>query len=57
MLTAVIVAAAFLLGVIVGGIGVFFFVDDTVFAPQTDPGGFAEQEDFEVHANAERELA
>ena len=57
MLTAVIVTAAFLMGVIVGGIGCFFFVDDTAFAPQTDPGGFAEQEDFEVPANAKRELA
>jgi hypothetical protein len=57
MLTAVIAAAAFLLGVIVGGIGVFFFVDDTAFARQTDPGSFAEQEDFEVPANAQRELA
>jgi hypothetical protein len=54
MLTAVVVAAAFLMGVIVGGIGVFFFVDDTAFAPQTDPGGFAEQEDFEVPAIAQR---
>jgi hypothetical protein len=57
MLTAVIVAAAFLMGVIVGGVGVFFFVDDFAFASQTDPGSFAEQEDFEVPANAERELA
>jgi hypothetical protein len=57
MLTAVIVTAAFLIGVFVGGIGCFFFVDDTAFAPQTDPGGFAEQEDFEVPANAEREFA
>ena len=57
MVTALTVAAAFLLGVIVGGIGVFFFVDDTAFARQTDPGSFAEQEDFEVPANAQRELA
>jgi hypothetical protein len=56
MLTAVSVAVAFLMGVIVGGIGVFFFVDDTAFAPRTDPGSFAEQEDFEVPANAQREL-
>jgi hypothetical protein len=57
MLTAVIVTAAFLMGAIAGGIGCFFFVDDIAFASQTDPGGFAEQEDFEVPANAERELA
>jgi hypothetical protein len=46
MLTAVVVTAAFLMGVIVGGIACFFFVDDTAFAPQTDPGGFAEQKEF-----------
>jgi hypothetical protein len=57
MLTSVVIAAAFLMGVIVGGIGCFFFVDDTAFGSQTDPGGFAEQEDFEVPVNAERELA
>ena len=57
MLTAVIVTAAFVMGVIVGGVGVFFFVDDFAFAPRTDPGSFTEQEDFEVPANAERELA
>jgi hypothetical protein len=57
MLTAVIVAAVFLMGVIVGGVGVFFFVDDFAFAPQTDLSSFEEQEDFEVPANAERELA
>jgi hypothetical protein len=57
MLTAVIITAAFIMGVIVGGIGCFFFVDDTASASQTDPGGFAEHEDFEVPANAERELA
>jgi hypothetical protein len=54
MLTVVIVTAAFLMGVIVGGIGCFFFVDDTAFALQTDPGGFAEQEDLKVPANAEK---
>jgi hypothetical protein len=48
MLTAVVTTAAFLVGVIVGGIGCFFFVDDTAFSPQTDPGGFAEQDDFEA---------
>jgi hypothetical protein len=57
MLTAVIIIAAFIMGVIVGGIGCFFFFDDTAFASQTDPGGFAEHEDLEVPANAERELA
>ena len=57
MLTAVIITAAFLMGVIVGGIVCFFFVDGIAVAPQTDPGGFAEQEDFEVPANAGRELA
>jgi hypothetical protein len=56
MLTAAITTAAFLTGVIVGGIGCFFFVDGTAVAPQTDPGGFAEQEDFEVPATAGREL-
>ena len=57
MLTAAIISAAFVMGVIVGGVGVFFFVDDFAFAPRTDPGSFTEQEDFEVPANAERELA
>jgi hypothetical protein len=46
MLIAVIVPATFLMGAIVGGIGSFFFVDDTAFAPRTDPGSFAEQDDF-----------
>jgi hypothetical protein len=46
MLTAGVITAAFLVGVFVGGIGCFFFVDNIAFAPQTDPGGFAEQEDF-----------
>jgi hypothetical protein len=55
MLTAVIITAAFLMGVIVGGIGCFSFVDGTAVAPQTDPGGFAEQDGFE--ASAGRELA
>ena len=48
MLTALLAAAAFLVGVIVGGTGCFFFVENTAFAPQTDPGGFAEQDDLEV---------
>jgi hypothetical protein len=46
MLTALFAAAAFLVGVIVGGIGGFYFVDATAFAPRKDPGSFAEQEDF-----------
>jgi hypothetical protein len=50
MLTAVVIIAAFLVGAIVGGIGCFFFVDDTAFAPQTDAGGFAEQDDFAAPA-------
>jgi hypothetical protein len=48
MLTAAIVTGAFLVAVIVGGTGCFFFVENTAFAPQTDPGGFAEQDDLEV---------
>ena len=59
MLTALFAAAAFLVGVIVGGIGGFYFVDATAFAPRKDPGSFAEQEDFEVPSGAsvQRELA
>jgi hypothetical protein len=59
MVTALIVAAAFLLGVIAGGIGGLFFVDETALVPRTDPGSFAEQEDFEVPSGAsvQRELA
>jgi hypothetical protein len=45
------------MGVIVGGIGCFLFVDDTAFASQTDPGGFARQEDFEIPGKAKRALA
>jgi hypothetical protein len=36
MLTAVSITAAFLMGVVVGGIGCFFFVDDIAFASQTE---------------------